>query len=238
MYIAGRSRTASSPPNTLIDFASYWCPGPLPVTVSFSLSPMELPQFVPCGVRCICGRRIVGPQWTDFERAALPHPTAKLSLLKQGRRACGFNGTSIRAVPVFAGPTPHPLIPSALGSAGTRRIPASSRPAHRDAAKAHSYPGPNSSSPSPVWRNEVRSCLRSLFSLADVSILEVASTANRPQNYTLPGAFSQASRLFITLLFALICAGIDSLEWPTKKALLRAPFTAIPCVLPLRFASA
>src|ERR1700733_14580026 len=36
MYIAGRLRTASMPPRTLMDVASYVCPGPLAGVVSFS----------------------------------------------------------------------------------------------------------------------------------------------------------------------------------------------------------
>src|SRR5712692_1464225 len=36
MYIAGRLRTASRSPSTLIEVASYRCPGLLPITVSFS----------------------------------------------------------------------------------------------------------------------------------------------------------------------------------------------------------
>src|SRR6476661_2523610 len=43
MYIAGRSRTASRPPRTLMDFASYlWPLGG--VTAAFSLSPMCSPR--------------------------------------------------------------------------------------------------------------------------------------------------------------------------------------------------
>src|SRR5882762_10843522 len=42
MYIAGRKRTASSPPRTLIDFASYLWP-PCGVLLTFSLSPMSSP---------------------------------------------------------------------------------------------------------------------------------------------------------------------------------------------------
>src|SRR5215472_13946257 len=43
MYIAGRSRTASSPPSTLIDFASYLCPAPC-AALTFSLSPIVTPH--------------------------------------------------------------------------------------------------------------------------------------------------------------------------------------------------
>src|ERR1700677_39462 len=44
MYIAGRLRTASMPPKTLMDVASYLCPAPLPPADSFSAMSRASPQ--------------------------------------------------------------------------------------------------------------------------------------------------------------------------------------------------
>src|SRR5215472_3119744 len=48
IYIAGRSRTASRPPSTLIDFASYLWPAACGVTLPFSLSPIVTPYSATC----------------------------------------------------------------------------------------------------------------------------------------------------------------------------------------------
>src|ERR1700677_2052417 len=45
MYIAGRLRTASSPPKTLIEVASYLCPAAFPPAVSFSAMGRASPQM-------------------------------------------------------------------------------------------------------------------------------------------------------------------------------------------------
>src|SRR5712664_2760582 len=122
MYIAGRKRTASSPPRTLMDFASYLWP-PCGVTATFSLSPMCSPP------RAISSRE---PAALHRPRAIRSeHPRSKKPFgVKQGRRICGL----IRA-------SPYPLIPVSPGESRTRRVPAPSHLAQRDVAKTHVSPG-------------------------------------------------------------------------------------------------
>src|SRR6266849_3325655 len=121
MYIAGRRRTASRPPRTLIDFASYLWP-PCGVLPTFSLSPIFSPgqQLL----ACICG---VGQTPRNSEcGSALKNSFS----VKQGRRACGIFHAS-----------PHPVIPVSPGESRTRRVPAPSHLAQRDVAKTHVSPG-------------------------------------------------------------------------------------------------
>src|SRR5260370_40207250 len=68
MYIAGRKRTASRPPKTLIDFASYlWPPWGAPPT--FSLSPIFSPGPA-------TSRDYLRP-WTDSEQFGVPFRAEK-----------------------------------------------------------------------------------------------------------------------------------------------------------------
>src|SRR5271154_6973606 len=66
MYIAGRLRTASIPPSTLIEVASYLCPpageaGPGPLAAGDSLSPMSRASPQKTGAVALCsGRRSCG----------------------------------------------------------------------------------------------------------------------------------------------------------------------------------
>src|SRR5260370_2870929 len=119
MYIAGRRRTASSPPRTLIDFASYLWP-PCGVPPTFSLSPMSSPG--------------VATADADLRRRTDPEPfgasvrAQNLFSVNQGRRICGM----LRA-------SPYPLVSVSLDKSETRRVPAPSHLAQRDVAKTH-YP--------------------------------------------------------------------------------------------------
>src|SRR2546429_387622 len=69
MYIAGRRRTASRPPRTLIDFASYLWP-PCGVPTTFSLSPIISPGAASAHV---CSRR-----GTDSGQFGSARPRSKL----------------------------------------------------------------------------------------------------------------------------------------------------------------
>src|SRR6266478_9585621 len=145
MYIAGRKRTASMPPRTLIDFASYlWPPCGAPPT--FSLSPMFSPGTATS--------REWLRRWTDSGQFGVRIRAQKNSFsVKQGRRACGIFRTS-----------PHPVIPVSPGESETRRVPAPSHLAQRDVAKTHVSPGlcaPSS------WREAQ---FRDHICLADVTI--------------------------------------------------------------------
>src|SRR6266436_1383352 len=122
MYIAGRRRTASRPPRTLIDFASYLWP-PCGVPPAFSLSPMFSPG--PATSRVYLRR------WTDSGQFGVRVRAQNLFSVKQGRRACGIFHAS-----------PHPVIPVSPGESRTRRVPTPSHLAQRDVAKTHVSPGP------------------------------------------------------------------------------------------------
>src|SRR5882762_8395018 len=144
MYIAGRRRTASSPPRTLIDFASYLWP-PCGVLLTFSLSPMSSPGVAIADV--------------DLRRRTDPEPfgasvRAQNSFsAKQARRVCGIFRAS-----------PYPVIPVSPGESETRRVPAPSHLAQRDVAKTHVSPG---QCPPSSWREAQ---FPGHISLADVSI--------------------------------------------------------------------
>src|SRR6266446_4652972 len=117
MYIAGRRRTASRPPRTLIDFASYLWP-PCGVLPTFSLSPIFSPgqQLLACTFG-------VGQTPRNSECGSAVKNSFSV---KQGRRACGIFHAS-----------PHPVIPVSPGESRTRRVPAPSHLAQRDVAKTH-----------------------------------------------------------------------------------------------------
>src|SRR6266446_2745113 len=95
MYIAGRKRTASSPPRTLMDFASYLWP-PCGVTAAFSLSPIFSPGSATS--------RVYLRRWTDSGQFGVRARAQNSFYVKQGRRICGL----IRA-------SPYPLISASLG---------------------------------------------------------------------------------------------------------------------------
>src|SRR6267378_8402113 len=162
MYIAGRRRTASSPPRTLIDFASYLWP-PCGVLLTFSLSPMSSPGVAIADV--------------DLRRRTDPEPfgasvRAQNSFsAKQARRVCGIFRAS-----------PYPVIPASPGESETRRVPAPSHLAQRDVAKTHVSPS--------AWPSGLlaESRLAGHVCLADVSIQE---QTRQPQDCTRSGAFSQ-----------------------------------------------
>src|SRR6266852_3453777 len=128
MYIAGRRRTASRPPRTLIDFASYlWPPCGAPPTFSLSLTFSLSPMFSPGTATSREWLR----RWTDSGQFGVRIRAQKNSFsVKQGRRACGIFRTS-----------PHPVIPVSPGESETRRVPAPSHLAQRDVAKTHVSPG-------------------------------------------------------------------------------------------------
>src|SRR5882762_9349511 len=128
IYIAGRRRTASRPPRTLIDFASYlWPPCGVPPTFSFSPAFSLSPMFSPGPATS----RVYSRRWTDSAQFGVRVRVQNLFSVKQGRRACGLIRTS-----------PHPVIPVPPGESETRRVPAPSHLAQRDVAKTHVSPGP------------------------------------------------------------------------------------------------
>src|SRR5256885_4072236 len=78
MYIAGRKRTASRPPRTLIDFASYlWPPCGVPTTFSFS------PMFSPGAATS----RVHLRRWTNSGQFRVRVRAQNSFCVKQGRRS-------------------------------------------------------------------------------------------------------------------------------------------------------
>src|SRR4029077_1029739 len=99
MYIAGRRRTASSPPRTLIDFASYLWP-PCGVPLTFSLSPMFSPGPATS--------RVYPQRWTDSAQFGVRVRAQKL-IMCEARKAYLRNFPCV-ALPFdsgFAGQNPE-----------------------------------------------------------------------------------------------------------------------------------
>src|SRR5580700_6629196 len=98
IYIAGRRRTASRPPRTLIDFASYLWP-PCGVPPVFSLSPMFSPGSATS--RVYLRRR------TDSRQFGVRARAQKL-FLSEARKACLRNAPCVASPfdPGFAGANP------------------------------------------------------------------------------------------------------------------------------------
>src|SRR5712692_6480577 len=113
IYIAGRRRTASSPPRTLMDLASYWWPRDFPGTDSLS------PIFSPA---CLEHRKACPAAWK-------PEGVLRSDLAGE-RGTCRLREGVQRKKPTVA----LPFDPGSLG-AGTRRVSAPSRPRVADAAK-------------------------------------------------------------------------------------------------------
>src|ERR1700730_10553976 len=128
MYMAGRNRTASRPPSTLMDLASYWWPGVFPVTGSGPFLSFLLP--------------IPSPD----ERA--PRHTSRYALPARVRNAASQRltlvsrcKTSMRGK-AWLRTSPYVALPfdSDRDAIGTRRVTASSHLAQRDVAKTSLTP--------------------------------------------------------------------------------------------------
>src|SRR5690242_19848392 len=105
MYIAGRLRTASSPPRTLIEVASYLCPA---AGISFSAMKYVSPQVLRAAV-------VPGGAWeggrADEPETCLAHWSPPREIFRLSRDSKGVFRASSRPIPKFSGgrgETPFP----------------------------------------------------------------------------------------------------------------------------------